>query len=380
MPTHTHTPLSIRPSTPPSTPLSRPSRGPLVLAAITALLALTASPATAHGVGGDAGHRTILGFIPLGFEHMLLGWDHLLFVAGVLLISKDWLRAAKLISIFVLGHSTTLIIATLAGWRVNADVVDIIIGVSVIFVGLVGMFFPTVKWGPFAAIVFVFGLVHGLGLATRLQDAGLPEDGVLWRVIAFNVGIEAGQLTAVMMMVVVAMLLTSFIKDAPEASMRKLGSVVVFAGGAAATAIVTYQSFTNDKTAEDLTAGQIAGDAVTVTSSSCVAGDRETPLPAVGGHTAKAFFEPTEEAPLGDFGHSVADGYVIVLYPGDMAADDVSELRSWVGSEAGAGVVAGAHPDDTEDVHVLTAQTQLTCGELEMDTLDEFKTTWFDSM
>jgi hydrogenase/urease accessory protein HupE len=353
-----------------------PARSTLVLAALAALLSLTASPAAAHGVGGDAGHRTILGFIPLGFEHMLLGWDHLLFVAGVLLISKDWLRAAKLISIFVLGHSTTLIVATLAGWRVNADVVDIIIGVSVIFVGLVGMFFPNVKWGPFTAIVFGFGLIHGLGLATRLQDAGLPEDGVLWRVIAFNVGIEAGQLTAVMMMVVVAMLLTSFIKDAPEASLRKLGSVVVFAGGAAATAIVAYQSFTADKVAEDL----LAGEAVSVSSSSCVAGDRETPLPAMGGHTAKAFFEPTEEAPLGDFGHSVADGYVVVLYPSDMAAGDVDELQAWVESEAGAGVVAGAHPDGTTEVHALTARTQLTCGELEVDKLDEFKTTWFDSM
>jgi hydrogenase/urease accessory protein HupE len=203
VPIHVHTRSSTL--TPRRATRRTPSRGTLVFSAVAALLVLTASPAAAHGVGGDAAHRTILGFIPLGFEHMLLGWDHLLFVAGVLLISRDWLRAAKLISVFVAGHSATLIIATLAGWRVNADLVDIIIGVSVIFVGLVGMFFPTVRWGPFAAIVFVFGLVHGLGLATRLQDAGLPEDGVLWRVIAFNVGIEAGQLTAVMMMVVVAM-------------------------------------------------------------------------------------------------------------------------------------------------------------------------------
>jgi hydrogenase/urease accessory protein HupE len=374
VPIHVHTRSSTL--TPRRATRRTPSRGTLVFSAVAALLVLTASPAAAHGVGGDAAHRTILGFIPLGFEHMLLGWDHLLFVAGVLLISRDWLRAAKLISVFVAGHSATLIIATLAGWRVNADLVDIIIGVSVIFVGLVGMFFPTVRWGPFAAIVFVFGLVHGLGLATRLQDAGLPEDGVLWRVIAFNVGIEAGQLTAVMMMVVVAMLFTNFVKDVPDAAMRKLGSVVVFAGGAAATAIVTYQSFTADKDAEDL----VASEDVSVTSSSCVAGDRETPLPAMGGHTAKLFFEPTEEAPLGDFGHSIMDGYVVVLYPNDLPAGDIDELKSWVESEAGAGVLAGAHPDDTAEVRALTARTELACGELEVDKLDEFKTTWFDSM
>jgi hydrogenase/urease accessory protein HupE len=140
-----------------------PSGGTLVFVTVAALLALTSSPAAAHGVSRDAGHRTILGFVPLGFEHMLLGWDHLLFVAGVLLISKDWLRSVKLISVFVAGHSTTLIIATRAGSRVNADLVDIIIGVSVIFVGLVGMFLPAVKWGPFAVIVGVFGLATASG-------------------------------------------------------------------------------------------------------------------------------------------------------------------------------------------------------------------------
>src|SRR5829696_163589 len=196
MPTSHHSPSAHLRS--PSSPTTRSSRsasrrlagGSLVAAGVLAMLSSTASPAAAHGVGGDAGHRTVLEFVPLGFEHMFLGWDHLLFVAGVLLIAQDWLRAAKLVSVFVAGHSTTLIIASLAGWRVDADLVDIVIGVSVILVGLLGMFFPTVRWRPFTAVVAVFGLVHGLGLATRLQDAGLPDDGVLWRVIAFNVGIE----------------------------------------------------------------------------------------------------------------------------------------------------------------------------------------------
>jgi hydrogenase/urease accessory protein HupE len=363
------------PERPPATRARSASYAALAALGALTLIALASPPAAAHGVGGDASHRTILGFIPLGFEHMLLGWDHLLFVAGVLLIAKDWVRAAKLITVFVAGHSTTLIIATLAGWRVNADLVDIVIGVSVIMVGLLGMFFPGVRWGPFTAVVAVFGLVHGLGLATRLQDAGLPDEGVLWRVIAFNVGIEAGQLTAVMVMVVLAMLLTSFVGDAPDAALRKLGSVVVFAGGAAATAIVTYQSFTAAKDDEDL----LAADDVSVTSSTCVAGDRVTPLPAMGGHTAKLFFEPTEQAPLGDFGHTVGDGYVAVLYPPDLAAEDVDALRAWVESEDGAGVVAGAHPDGTESIEVLTARSQLTCEDLEVETLDDFKTSWFDS-
>lgn len=358
---------------PPRQVLRRTAGGALVAAGALALVAGVAAPAAAHGVGGDAAHRSLLGFIPLGFEHMLLGWDHLLFVAGVLLIAKDWLRAAKLISVFVVGHSTTLIIATLAGWRVNADVVDIVIGLSVVLVGLLGMFFPSVRWRPFTVVVAGFGLIHGLGLATRLQDAGLPEEGVLWRVIAFNVGIEAGQLTAIMVMVVLAMVLEMIVKEAPDDVLRKLGSVGVFAGGAAATAIVAYQSFTAAQDSEDLVATE------DVTTESCVVEDRTTTLPAAGGHVMKAFFGPDEEAPLGDFGHSLGDGYVAVLYPADLAADEVSALQEWVESEDGNGVLAGAHPDDTDQVQALTGQGQLNCTSLDIEALSEFRTSWFDS-
>ncbi|WP_309235798.1 HupE/UreJ family protein [Amycolatopsis sp. SID8362] len=140
--------------------------------------------ASAHGISGSAADKNTLEFIPLGIEHMLLGWDHLLFIAGIVLLAGELRRAAKLISVFVLGHSTTLIAGTLAGWRVDATVVDIVIALSLVFVGVVG-------W--FGLGVFAFGLVHGLGLSTRLQDLGLPEDGLFGRVIAFNVGVEIGQ-------------------------------------------------------------------------------------------------------------------------------------------------------------------------------------------
>jgi hydrogenase/urease accessory protein HupE len=355
----------------------RPVRRTLTGAAVSTagaglVLAATAAPAAAHGIGGDATHRTVLGFIPLGFEHMLLGWDHLLFIAGVLLIARDWRRAAKLITVFVLGHSTTLIIATLAGWRVDAGAVDIVIGLSVVMVGMLGMFFPSVKWGPFTAVVAGFGLIHGLGLATRLQDIGLPEDGVLWRVIAFNVGVEIGQLTAILVMVTLSMLLETFVKEAPEAVLRKLGSVVVFAGGVAATAVVAFQTISAG-TGDDVIAAE------TATDTACVEGERTTALPAAGGHTAKVFYGPGEEAPLGDFGHSVGDGYVAVLYPADLALEDVDALRAWVEGEAGMGVVAGPHPDDTTQVQALTARGQLNCDVLDVEALTDYKTNWFNS-
>src|SRR5215218_10357471 len=152
-------------------------------------IVLVPSPADAHGLQASD-DRSVLGFLSLGIEHMLLGWDHLLFIAGVLILARGARRAAKLITAFVLGHSATLIVATLAGWQVDAGLVDVVIVLSVVFVGLLALLGGTTKWKALTIVVLAFGLVHGLGLATRLQGLGLPEDGLLWRVIAFNVGIE----------------------------------------------------------------------------------------------------------------------------------------------------------------------------------------------
>jgi hydrogenase/urease accessory protein HupE len=174
-----------------------PQRAAFGLTLVLVLSLLTASPAAAHGISGDATERSTLGFISVGIEHMLLGWDHLLFLAGVLLVARDLRRTAKVISIFALGHSLTLICATIAGWHVNADLVDVVIVLSVAFVGGVGLFGQPKRWDLFGAAIFGFGLIHGLGLATRLQSLGLPGDGLIWKVICFNIGVEIGQVTAI---------------------------------------------------------------------------------------------------------------------------------------------------------------------------------------
>ena len=169
--------------------VARPAAG----IAVVVSAVVFAPAASAHGISGSAADKSTLEFIPLGIEHMLLGWDHLLFIAGIVLLAGELRRAAKLISVFVLGHSTTLIAGTLAGWRVDATVVDIVIALSLVFVGVVGWFGRLTQWRWFGLGVFAFGLVHGLGLSTRLPDLGLPEDGLFGRVIAFNVGVEIGQ-------------------------------------------------------------------------------------------------------------------------------------------------------------------------------------------
>jgi hydrogenase/urease accessory protein HupE len=181
----------------------------VVGAVFAALLFGVAQPASAHGIGG--GGETVGDFVWLGFTHMLLGWDHLLFVGGVVLLAGQVRRAAKLISLFALGHSTTLIIATLAEWRINAVLVDVVIALSVVFVGVVGVIGRPRRWRGFAAVVLGFGLIHGLGLSTRLQDLGLPGDGLIPRVLAFNVGVELGQLLAVVAMFMIGDVLRHYI-------------------------------------------------------------------------------------------------------------------------------------------------------------------------
>jgi hydrogenase/urease accessory protein HupE len=146
----------------------------------------------AHGVEAS-GQESVLGFVGLGFAHMLTGWDHLLFIAGVVVLAWRPRRAAGLLSLFALGHSVTLIAATTAGWRFDATIVDIVIADSVAFVGLVGLLGRPVRFRWFGAAVLAFGLVHGLGLATRFQALPIAPGGTITRLLAFNLGVELAQ-------------------------------------------------------------------------------------------------------------------------------------------------------------------------------------------
>ena len=155
----------------------------------------------AHGITGRATDLSTFEYVPLGVEHMLLGWDHLLFVLGIVLLAGQMQRAAKLISLFVLGHSLTLIAGTIFEWRISTAFVDAVIALSVVFVAVLGLCGRPDDWTVPAAAIFGFGTVHGLGLSTRLQELGIPDAGLLGKTIAFNIGLEIGQLLAVLVMV-----------------------------------------------------------------------------------------------------------------------------------------------------------------------------------
>ena len=174
---------------------------------MTALVCLMFSPLLfAHGVEeGDAtfieqaSGAQLLPFIYLGAKHMVTGYDHLLFLAGVIFFLYRMKDVGIYVTLFAVGHSVTLLYGVLSETNVNAYMVDAIIGFSVVYKALdnLGAFRRWFGFQPNTkAAVLIFGFFHGFGLATKLQDFTLAEDGLVANILAFNVGVEIGQLMA----------------------------------------------------------------------------------------------------------------------------------------------------------------------------------------
>jgi hydrogenase/urease accessory protein HupE len=337
---------------------------------VATVLLASATPSYAHGIGGVGSHMSVWAFVPVGIEHMLFGWDHLLFIAGVVLLAARVGRAAKLITVFVLGHSTTLILATLMGWRVNATAVDIVIALSVVFVGFVALRGRPQQWWWFGLAVFGFGLVHGLGLSTRLQDLGLPQDGLLLRVIAFNVGVEIGQLSAIAAMVAIGILLRGVVTR--PAVYRAAGGVLVVTGMIAASVLFVVGS-DQPGTGEQ---------AVAAESPVCTAAKRTESFDGFGAHPAKDFYGPAEAIPSEDFGHVIGDGYVIVVYNRDLPKAQVKKLQRFVSGPDGGQVVAGADSSMTDGaaLKAINVEQTLTCQRADVAALHDFTGDWFAAL
>ena len=138
-------------------------------------------------------------FMYIGAKHMVTGYDHLLFLAGVIFFLFKSRDILLYVSMFTLGHSLTLLLGVWWDIQVNAYLIDAIIGLSVVYKGFdnLGGFKRTIGFSPNPkATVFIFGLFHGFGLATKLQEFQLPQDGLMTNLIAFNLGVELGQFAA----------------------------------------------------------------------------------------------------------------------------------------------------------------------------------------
>ncbi len=160
----------------------------------------------AHGVTtGDAGYIqeiTGINFVPfmyLGAKHMVTGYDHLLFLVGVIFFLYKLKDIGIYVSLFAVGHSSTLLLGVFADIHINAFLIDAIIGLSVVYKALdnLGAFQRWFGFQPDTKIsTLIFGLFHGFGLAAKIIEFEMDSNGLLTNLIAFNIGVEIGQLLA----------------------------------------------------------------------------------------------------------------------------------------------------------------------------------------
>jgi hydrogenase/urease accessory protein HupE len=333
------------------------------MALVDCVVLLFPAVARAHGLSvDDDPQRPLIQYVVLGFEHMAVGWDHLLFILGCVLLAPSVRSAAKLVSLFVLGHSLTLLVATLAGWKVNVTAVDVAIALSVVFVGALGVWRGEKNWRLVGAVVFGFGLVHGLGLSTRLQEIALPEDGLATRIVLFNVGIELGQL-AVLAVVVGIWKLVSMLLPRPSTAERvAFGGLV--AAGLIAAVILPFTASTE----------------TAVATSTCSEADYRptTTGGGGGGHPPKRFFAPDEDAPREDMAHVLLDGWIVITYKATLPAADRAALKTWIQGKDQA-VVAAAAVNQKEAINAHTVRRSLTCVEVDLESLTRFRDAWFGS-
>ncbi len=178
----------------------------LLLSMLLFSLLLGAPEALAHAVtAGDKGYIqeisgvNLLPFVYLGAKHMMTGYDHLLFLFGVIFFLYRLSHIGLYVSLFALGHSTTMILGVYFNVGINSYLIDAIIGLSVVYKALdnLGAFQRWLGLQPDTrAATLVFGLFHGVGLATKILEYDISPDGLVPNLLAFNVGVEIGQLLA----------------------------------------------------------------------------------------------------------------------------------------------------------------------------------------
>jgi len=202
-----------------------------------------ADAAQAHAVAqGDKGYILevsgilLLPFTYLGAKHMVTGYDHILFLFGVIFFLYRMKDIAIYVSLFALGHSTTMLLGVLFNFGINSYIIDAIIGFSIVYKALDNIgayqrwfgFQPNTKWAT-----LIFGFCHGFGLASKIIDYEIAEDGLIPNLLAFNVGVELGQLTALAAILVLMgwwRRTDSFLRNAYTANVAMMSAGFVLIG------------------------------------------------------------------------------------------------------------------------------------------------------
>jgi hypothetical protein len=178
------------------------------LLSLVALLLLS-TQAFSHGMSPADQARILnagyMEFVALGAKHMITGYDHLLFLFGVIFFLTRFKDVVKLVTAFTLGHSITLVFATLMSIKANYYLIDAVIALTVCYKAFDNLDgfkkYLQMQSPSMIAMVFIFGLIHGFGLSTRLQQLPLGTDGLVAKILSFNIGVELGQIAALCVMV-----------------------------------------------------------------------------------------------------------------------------------------------------------------------------------
>jgi len=158
----------------------------------------------AHGVSESdqaiLSNGGLLEYILVGAKHVITGYDHLLFLVGVIFYLSNFKDILRFVTVFTIGHSITLISATYLGIKADEHLIDAVIAISVLYKGFenLGGFQKIFgfKSPNLLLMVFIFGLIHGFGLSTRLQSFDLGTGQFLEKIVSFNIGVELGQVLA----------------------------------------------------------------------------------------------------------------------------------------------------------------------------------------
>jgi HupE / UreJ protein len=230
-------------------------KAPILIAVFAMLIA---SQAFGHGMSEEEKQIIIEGgnmrYILIGATHMLTGYDHLLFVFGIIFFLTRFKDIVKYISAFTIGHSITLILATFNAIQVNYFLIDAVIALSVCYIAFHNLEwfekYLNIKSPNMLAMIFSLGLIHGLGLSTRLQQLPLSEDQLLLNIISFNVGIEVGQIAALALMLLV---IAAFRKNQSFPTFSKIvNNSLILAG--ALLFFMQMHGYEHTANAEELTA------------------------------------------------------------------------------------------------------------------------------
>lgn len=205
---------------------------------LAAFLLFFTDAVLAHAVTqGDKGYIqeisgvNIIPFIYLGAKHMVTGYDHILFLLGVIFFLYGMRQIALYVSLFAIGHSITMLAGVYFNFGINSYIIDAIIGFSVVYKALdnLGAFKRWFGFQPDTRVAtLVFGLLHGFGLASKILEYDIAPDGLLPNLLAFNIGVEVGQLLA---LAAILLLMKYWRATASFARQAYAANVVLLAAG-----------------------------------------------------------------------------------------------------------------------------------------------------